>query len=408
MTLHEAPATVPATRWSAVRAIAIARATSTLGSQLTVMALILREKDQGAAIVAAVFAFGTLPLILLAPWAGLLADRFSTRRLIPVASIAQAGLVASLIIESPIAVVLLTVFLANSCAAIVAPAFSALLPTLTSAEDLPRAMGLAQSLFALAGLLAPAIGGFLVATTGFIWPFVIDAVTLLLVAAVPFIAKANRPGVIAAGSGGKGAFAGLRFLFGDPLLRAIIILLSVFIVALGVINVGEVFLITEILGGSALIYGLAGSAFAAGMLLGGLVTAARRVGEERFASMVVLSLVIIGVAALGISVSWHWGMVLPLGFVMGISNAILQAYASTIIIGRTPDEIRGRVMAGVTGVINVGSITALGLGGVAIGVFDVRPTLIGGSLIALLLLALFAPAVLRAGRMSSERDRQPA
>lgn len=398
------------TRWSAVRVVAAARALSTLGSSLTIFALVLREKDQGAAIVALLFAFGTIPLILLAPWAGLLADRHPTRRVVPIASSLQAILVASLVIDSPIWLVLLTIFLATAAGTVVAPAWAALIPDLTTTEDLPRAMGLTQSLFALAGLLAPALGGFLVATTGFIWPFIIDAATFIVVALTPYLAGVNRRPTSPDGIGSRGAFDGIRFLFEHRLLRAIVILLTAFIIALGVINVGEVFLITDVLGGSAVIYGLAGSLFAGGMLLGGMVTATRRVAPERFALMVVLALVIMGAAALGISLAWHWGMVLPLLFAMGIGNAILQAYASTIIIGQTPEQIRGRVMAGISGVINVGSVAALGIGGVAIGMFTVRPTLIGGSVAALIALVIFAPAVLRAGSepAGSERERQPA
>jgi MFS family permease len=389
--------------------VALARAISLLGSNLTVFALVLREKDQGAAIVATLFALGTLPLILLAPWAGLLADRYSTRTLIPAASVIQAALVATLVIDTPLPVVFATAFLVNACAAVVAPAWAAVVPTLTTSEDLPRAMGLNQSLFALAGLLAPAVGGFLVASTGYTWPFIIDAVSFLAVAAAPFVARVNRPRQPHEAGRGSGAFDGIRFLFDDPLLRAIVILLTVFIVALGVINVGEVYLITDVLGGSAVVYGLAGTLFAAGMLLGGVATTARRVGQEHFAAMVVLSLVIMGVAALGISLSWHWGMVLVLGFVMGLGNAILQAYASTVILTRSPDELRGRVMAGVGGVINIGSMVALGIGGVAIGLFDVRPTLIAGAAMSLVMLAVFAPAVLRAGRAeASVGEREPA
>jgi MFS family permease len=396
------------TRWPAVRAVAVARALSLLGSELTVFALILREKEQGASTVALIFALGTIPLIFMAPWAGLIADRFSTRVIIPAASIIQAALVITLVLDSPIWVILMTVFLANSFGSVVPPTWAALLPTIAAKEDLPRAMGLSQSLFALAGLLAPALGGFLVATTGFVWPFVIDSVTFLLIATVPFIFKVNRVGHPSTGSATSGAFDGLRFLMQEPLLRSIVILLTVFIVALGVISVGEVFLITEILGGTAFIYGMAGTLFAAGMLSGGALATARRVSAERFATMVVLSLAVMGTMALGISISWHWSMVLVFGFFMGVGNALLQTYASTIFMTRAPEEIRGRVMAGVGGVINIGSVTALGIGGLAMSVLDVRLTLIIGSASSLVILMIFAPAVLRAGREELSGDRQPA
>ena len=75
------------TQWSKIQGMAVARAFSLLGSELTLFTLVFREKDLGPGSVAALFIIGTLPAILMAPLAGTLADRYSTRSIIPIFSV---------------------------------------------------------------------------------------------------------------------------------------------------------------------------------------------------------------------------------------------------------------------------------------------------------------------------------
>jgi len=69
---------------------------------LAVVALVLRMHDSGggAGWVAAVLLADAVPIALLSPAAGVLVDRFDTRRLIVVASLAQVGLCTALAFTS--------------------------------------------------------------------------------------------------------------------------------------------------------------------------------------------------------------------------------------------------------------------------------------------------------------------
>ena len=391
ITAHE----VSVTNWRKIRAISFARAISFLGSELTVFALILREKDSGASTVSVLLILGMLPLILFAPWAGLIADKYSTREVVLTSSLIQAGLIFSLTIDGPHWVVFATLFLANTCGSVANPAWGALLPTLCTKDDLPRALGFSQSIFALAGLLAPALAGLLVSTSGFYWPFVIDAITFLFIATMPVALRVNRIRAVEVTGQKNGAMEGINFLFREPLLRALLILLTIFILALGVVNVGEVFLVTEELGASYFIYGLVGTAFALGALLGSTGSASAKIPETKHVQIVILGLTLLSVAVLGIALAWHWGVVLAFSLLAGIGNSIINAYAVGIFINRSDPAIQGRILAGVSGVINVGLITAMGLAGVMIGVFGVREVLFVGGLLSIAVLAIMTPAVLR-------------
>ena len=51
------------TQWSKIQAMALARAFSLLGTELTIFTLVFREKDQGPAAVAALFIVGTTAMV---------------------------------------------------------------------------------------------------------------------------------------------------------------------------------------------------------------------------------------------------------------------------------------------------------------------------------------------------------
>lgn len=382
------------TNWSKLRAIATVRAISMLGNELTIFALILREKERGASAVAILFALGTLPLVIFAPWSGYLADRFSTKTLVPIAASFQAALVLSLVFISEFWLIGLIIFLSNSFGAVVPTAWSTLVPRLSTREDLPRVMGMTQSFFSLAMLAGPAVGGFLVSATGYTWPFIIDSLTFILVASAPFAINVNRPGMQKHESNDQGAFDGLRTIFGDPLLRALSILFSLFVLALGVINVGEVFLVIDILGASPFIYGLIGSIFAIGILIGGLTASAIKVPEFRQASMIISALFLMSISSLLIATAPHWIVIAVFSFTLGFGNAGLQAYASGMIIGRTPEIQRGRVMAGLQALVSIGTLTSFAAAGFLIGVFGVREVLVSGAVIGFLFLVALSPSII--------------
>ena len=137
---------------SSIRWIASARAISLLGDEIALLALLFRAKAElGHWGVAAMLIAGTAPLVLFGPFAGLLVDRIRVRPLLIATLAAQAVICVALAFSSGIALLALIALLATATA-VVTPALQVLIPTLVSDEELPRAMGLAQSLFAIAGV----------------------------------------------------------------------------------------------------------------------------------------------------------------------------------------------------------------------------------------------------------------
>lgn len=389
------------TNWRKLRAIATVRAISMLGNELTIFALILREKNNGASAVSILFALGTLPLVIFAPWSGYLADRISTKKLVPIAASSQAILVFSLVFIDQFWLLGLVIFLSNSFGSVVPTAWSTLVPNLSAPEDVPRVMGMNQSFFSLAMLMAPAIGGFLVGATGYVWPFVIDSFTFIVVAAAPFIINVNKPGMLKHETKDQSAFDGIRTIYNDVQLRTLIILLSLFVFALAVNNVGQVFLIIDILKVSPFIYGIVGSFFAIGVLLGGFVASAIKVPEIRHVSIIIWALAVMSISSFFIAISPHWIMIAAFSFTLGFGNAGLQSYASSMVIRRAPEFQRGRVMAGLQAIISFGTLTSYAVAGFLIGNFGVREVLATGAILAFAVLLVLSPTLIKKSRMAT-------
>ncbi len=261
-----------------------------------------------------------------------------------------------------------------------------------------RVTGIQQTYVSLGSLLGPAAGGILVGTTGYFWPFVIDAASFVILTIVFLALGLNRLPTEHLEEDKPRALDGFRFLRDEPLLRAIVLLLLVVIVALGVISVGEVFLVVDELGASEIIYGFIGALFAAGSLLGALTLQLVRVPDEKQPLGLVFSIGLMVVSLSVLSQIQHWGYATIIYFLAGLGSAGVNVFAVGQIQRRAKESIRGRIMAAVQGSVTAGNALSLGLGGILIGIFGVREVFLAGGITALLALVIFGPKLVRAGR----------
>lgn len=384
------------TRWGALHGVALARAFSLFGTVVTIWALIFRERAEGPIAISAMFIAAGLPYILFGPWVGWLADRFSTRQLIPIVAVVQGALTLIFIVDMPFWTVLVAIFGYNVIAAVESPAWQALLPTLAKPGDLTRAYGFNQGYFAAAQVGAPVAAGILVGTTGYVWPFIIDAATFVLLAFVPFVMRVNRAGHQPHENHRESTVAGYRHLWADPLLRANTILLGAFIVTIGVVNTGEVFLVMDILGANETMYGIVAALFSVGNLVGSAILGAKAIGPNWQPRALVLSLWVVGTGILAIAISPNLWFVGIANAVTGVAHASLHATANTMLQNRTPEKIRGRVNAAFTGFMTFGNLIATAAAGVALGMFGIREVMITGSVLALAALVVLQRTVWRA------------
>jgi MFS family permease len=299
------------------------------------------------------------------------------------------------IIDSPLWVVVGLVFAYNVIAAVESPAWQALIPGLARSEDLSRVYGLSQGYTSAAQIASPVAAGILVGTTGYVWPFLIDAMSFVVLALAPFLLRVNRPGQVIQLEHRESTLVGYRHLWGDPLLRAVTVLLGTFILALGAVNTGEVFLVMDILGADETTYGFIAAIWAVGNLVGSVLLGVRAISQPNQPRWLVFSLWVIGTGVLAISLSPSLWFVAIANGVTGVGSAYLHATATSILMTNTPEKIRGRVNAAFAGFMSFGNIIATALAGVLIAALGVREVMIACGFLSLGALAVWGRAVYR-------------
>ena len=391
------------TPWRKLYVLSVAGALSWLGSSLTTFAVILRDKDSVGAIGISVYllAFG-VPIVFMSPISGLIADKFSSRQVILPALTIMGLSSASLTFGLPVWWVPCSLFITAAAGALVGPAMQAVEVTITAPDDLPRVTGLMQSMASLGTLFAPALGGILVSTTGYYWPFIIDAISFWLLAAVFFALNVNRPSVEHETGEKLSATTGIKFVFKEPLIRALVVLVTMLIITLGGFNVGEVFLMKDELHADNFIYGIVGALFAGGSIAGSVLTAAVKLKSKFHALATVVGVSTLILTVMGLSLAPNWGVAMALAFITGVGNSILNAYAISIIMTRAPKEALGRVNAAIGAIITAGSILGIVVSGIAITAFGVRQVLFAGAVLSAITAIIFSPEVLRAGRVKTD------
>lgn len=373
--------------------MALARAFSLLGTELTIFTLVFREKDQGPAAVAALFIVGTIPVILFSPLAGTIADRFSTRQVIPPLSIIGGAAVFTLALPLDTWAIWVLLFIANTCASIIGPTWGKLTPTLAKKDDIGRAMGTIQSYFSIAGLFGPAVAGILVKQTGYVVTFIIDGVFTTLIAVVPYLIKVNhKPEALKEGEK-TDMVQGFKFMMNNRLLRALVIMVFAMVFCMSVVNVGDVFLLTNILGADSLIYGLVGTGFAIGTLLFSALAGSRKVKPRTELVILGYGMAALSLSGFAVGLAPSYWFVMAVWFVAGMANGTINSYGVGMMIKETPHEVQGRVFAAFGAIISVASIGSMGLAGGLIDLFGVREVFIIAGLLAFVSFAVLFPTV---------------
>lgn len=366
--------------------VAVGRGISVAGDEVAVIALALwaSHEGSGALVVAALVMAAALPQLLAAPVAGLVVDRLPARLLIASVSVLQALtclLLVPAVVAGNVAAVLALVVVLNLGQTVASPAWQALVPAIVAPELLPRALALLQGTTAAAALVGPAVGGLLVGATGTSVALVVDAVSFAALGGAALLLRHDRrPEAPAPGTRGE-LTAGVRVIAGDPVLRGVLVLVASLVLACGAVNVAEIFLVTRTLGAGPTAYGVVGALFAAGLMLGAwlsrhdrTVTAAARLLVAVTVAMAV-SLVLLGLAP-------TVAVAALASLAVGVGNGMLNVLAQSIVVRRAPQAVLGRVFAAVQGVVGAAMLAATALGGLLLGVLDVRTVIVGGGVLA--------------------------
>ena len=375
-----------------------ARTTSLLGDYAALVALTLRAEHHGPWAVSALLIAGFLPLVLMTPVAGLLADRIDSRTLLIAASVAQFLACLALASVNSTVAILVLVFVLGCGDAVAGATWTALLPSMVGPDQLGSAIGIRQASATTAGIAAPAIGGLLTGLAGTGLVLYLDAASFVAIGVAALFVHTRRG--LVEGQSRERWQAGFTVIRRDRVLSGLMGALVAFCLVAGMANVVTVFLIRQTLHSSATWFGIEGATCAATMTVGsvliGRVQGQRRLVSWGLAGMGGLSLACIGY---GLAPTVVWLLVPAAG--CGFANAALNVCTGTVLMTRSPEAMRGRVAAAFSGLTSAAQIGSMLLGGALLAVLTPRQVFIlagvGTTFIPILLFKRVRPEPLPVG-----------
>jgi MFS family permease len=291
-----------------------------------------------------------LPVLLLAPLGGAVADRIRRHRIIvttQAASMVLAFVLAGLTLSGLVrpAHVFALGALLGLVNAFDIPARQSFLVEMVGREDLGNAIALNSSMFNGARLVGPAVAGILVGWIGEGYCFLGNAVSFVAVLAgllamrfPPWNPPHHSISAI------QGIAQGFQFVGRTPPIRAVLLLLGlVSLLGMPYVVLMPIFA-DSILHGGPKALGMLMGASGAGAMIGALRVAARRElrGLGRWVST---GAIVFGVSLVLFSQS-RW---LPLSIALlvpaGFSLMVQMSGTNTLVQSMVPDALRGRVMA---------------------------------------------------------------
>jgi MFS family permease len=304
----------------------------------------------GSSLLLGTVAFaGQIPVFLLAPVGGMVADRWSRRSTVVVtqsASMILAGVLAALTISGRVKVweVVMLASLMGVVNAFDIPARQAFLVEMVGREDLMNAIALNSSMFNGARVIGPAIAGIVVAAIGEGWCFFANSVSYIAVIVGLLLMKISPRAIETPKSALEHIAEGFRFVRNTKPIFALLLLLGlVSLVAMPYSVLMPVFA-ARILHGNARTLGVLMGATGVGALTGALILASRT-GLKGLSKWVAFSCMGFGVALILFSMSHWYAVSVVLLVPVGLFVMMQMASSNTLIQAMVPDRLRGRTMA---------------------------------------------------------------
>jgi len=385
-----------------------AQLVSTIGDALTSLAAgIIVFRVTGSALSVGLMLMATaVPTLVVGLIAGVVVDRYDRKKIMIVADLIRAAMVATLpflvSLDNPDSVVWLyvVVALSSSVTQFFSPANESVLPEIASEEEL----GAANAIMAIAQFGSTAVGfaaaGFLASTQNIQLVFFIDSATFIfsaLMIGLVKIAKLEAPELTTLREQVRNIGYGAKFIWRTPILRSLNIVRVPVLISFGLQNVLLLPFAIRALNATEFEYGLQEGLTSLGFVAGSLLMArwAERLREGQWLVLSFLAMGLMGLAYALQSMVW---VAIALITISGVMNAPSFVAGRLINQRNTPRESRGRVFSTSYVLRDIVFLVGMGLAGLA-DVFDVRImfivssfVVIGAGLISAVLPGLGQPA----------------
>ena len=305
----------------------------------------------GSSLLLGTVAFaGQIPVFLLSPLGGMVADRFNRRKVViatQVAFMIFAFILAMLTLTKRVTVteVIILAALMGGVNAFDIPARQSFLVEMVGREDLMNAIALNSTIFNGARIIGPAIAGILVASIGEGWCFFANSVSYIaVIAGLLKMRIPPKPAVAHHASPFEHIAEGFRFVRDTPPIRALLLLIGlVSLVAMPYTVLMPIFA-ARVLHGNARTLGILMGATGVGAMFGALMIASRR-GVRGFGKLVPIACASFGAFLIVFTFSRWWVLSAILLVPVGFSVMTQMSCSNTLVQSMVPDRLRGRTMA---------------------------------------------------------------
>jgi len=362
---------------------------SLVGTWITRIATLwLVYRLTGSALLLGIVGFcGQIPTLLLAPFSGVLVDRWNRHRILVATQVLSMLQSLALAVLALAGIITVTEILVLQVAQGIINAFDTparqafVIEMVEQREELPNAIALNSSMVTGSRIIGPTIGGILIAAVGEGWCFMVDAISYLAVIASLLAMR------LAAESARRGRRTsaieelreGVRYVSGFAPARTVLLLLAL------VSTMGMPYMVlmpavaSGVLHGGPHTLGFLMTASGVGALAGAMYLAARPsvLGLDR-AIAIATATFGVGLAAFALSHTlWLSLALLPIA---GGGFMVQTASTNTILQTIVDERLRGRVMAfyamSFLGTAPIGSLVA----GVVASRIGVQMTILLGGL----------------------------
>ncbi|UEP25005.1 MFS transporter [Burkholderia ambifaria] len=306
----------------------------------------LTHHDASAVGIVMSLQFG--PQLLLLPWTGYAADRFNQRRLLMATQALMGGLALALGLLTVAGVVqlwhvYLFAFLFGCASAFDAPVRQTFVAELVGDRELANAVALNSTSFNAARMIGPAVAGFIIASVGTGWAFLLNGVSFVAVLASLSLLRAEelRENTRAVHTRGS-LLDGFRYVWRRPDLKTTLAMLFL----IGTFGLNFPLFISTMAAGvfhvDARGFGILSSMMAVGTISGALLAARRE--RPRFRHLWIGAAVFGIGCTLGAIAPSYWLFAAAL-VLTGIAAMTFTTSTNALMQLSTEPAMRGRVMA---------------------------------------------------------------
>lgn len=349
---------LPAFRWLF---LAMLGQFTAMNMQMLVRGYLVFDLTGSFAALGLISLANAVPMFLFSVFGGVLADRVSRKLVLQIGQFLNAVIAASigaLIFLDMLQVehLFMSAALQGGVWALMLPARQAVIPEVVGERRLMNAVALNTAGMNLMRLLAPGIGGFLVAWIGPEWVYVVMASSFAfaVVTLIPMrtqYASRRTPAATAAATAGRGngsrtirdLVEGVRYIRASRDVQAILIanfVIVLFSMPYMMLLPGFV---ADVLDGGADRLGILQSLTGVGALAGSMVVAAMT--NRHRGRMLLISSLLLGVALIAFTISRSFWLTAAIMIPIGVGQAGRMSLSNVLVQAYTEDAYRGRVMS---------------------------------------------------------------